>query len=1048
MTEPATPPSDRPGTAPGYLEDYGRGRGARVAPRSWLRTDAASLDLSGQWSFRLWPHAHATDEVADPGYDDSGWGLLPVPSHWVLHGDGAYGHPIYTNLTYPFPVDPPHVPDDNPTGDHRRRFSVPDEPAWKEAEQVLLRFDGVESTYRVWLNGTEVGVGTGSRLATEFDVSRLVRTGENVLVVRVHQWSSASYLEDQDQWWLPGIFREVTLLARPRGQVRDVWLDAGYEPGSGHGRLRVELDAGARAFPVRVHVPELGVDATWETAEQLSAGPELDVGPVQPWSAERPRLYAAQVSSAGERIDLLVGFRCVRVEDGRLLANGHPVTFRGVNRHEIDADRGRVFDAEAARADLLLMKRHNVNAIRTSHYPPHPGLLDLADELGFWVIDECDLETHGFLHVGWRDNPSDDERWREAFLDRMRRTFERDKNHPCVIMWSLGNESGTGANLAAMSAWLRRRDPHRPVHYEGDRTGEYTDVYSRMYPTLPEVAAIGGEHGAIDGCNDAQAARVRSMPFVMCEYVHAMGNGPGAVAEYQQMIDAMPRVAGGFVWEWRDHGLRARTAEGDEYFAYGGDFGEVVHDGNFCMDGLVHADGTPSPGLAEVAAVFAPVGVTLRTGREPELAVTNRQHSADTAGLRLAWRLEVDGDPVARGSEKLPVIDPGSQAGLPLPAELTAAVAAGRAADREAEVWLTLQVQLDEETSWAPPGHPVFTTQADLSESELTGTGGAVRAFRAPAPPRRAGTPPTLQADGTYRLGPAVVDAATGSVTRLEGLPLRGPQPQLWRATTDNDRGASPQLAAGPAHGPVTRERPPSSAQRWRAAGLHRLNHRLVSVAPDGDRLLVQTRSLPAGLGAGVETWTSYRVVDDELLVTVDVIPIGPWDCTWPRVGIRLDLPDDWHRVSWFGLGPQPAYPDSRGAALVGRHESAVDELEHTYELPQENGHRADLRVLRLHGRSADLRLRTFPAATDAPLPTRPGFTLSRHTAQQVEAAGHPHELPRSETVHLYLDAAQHGLGSRSCGPDVLPQHRLWPTRAGIAFGVKLTTGEPDRRTP
>lgn len=308
-----------------------------------------------------------------------------------------------------------------------------------------------------------------------------------------------------------------------------------------------------------------------------------------------PRLYDAEISSAGETVRLRTGFRTVRIVGDSFEVNGRQVIFRGMNRHETHPVRGRVFDHDHARADMITMKRHNVNAIRTSHYPPHPEVLSLADELGFWVIDECDLETHGFVFTGWAKNPSDDSAWRNAYLDRIERTVERDKNHPCIVIWSLGNESGTGVNLAAMAQWVHARDPERPVHYEGDYTGAYTDVYSRMYPNLIETAAIGAEHGPLLECGPAEARRVRSKPFLMCEYVHAMGNGPGAIAEYDELTEAYPRLHGGFVWEWRDHGLLTHTEDGTPYYGYGGDFGEVVHDGNFVMDGMVLPNDEPTP---------------------------------------------------------------------------------------------------------------------------------------------------------------------------------------------------------------------------------------------------------------------------------------------------------------------------------------------------------------------------------------------------------------------------------------------------------------------
>lgn len=404
----------------------------------------------------------------------------------MLEGDGAHGRPIYTNIRFPFPIDPPHVPDENPTGDYRRHFDLP--AGWSDAERVLLRFDGVESLFRVWVNGVEVGGASGSRLAHEFDVTAEVRAGDNTVAVRVHQWSAASYVEDQDQWWLPGIFRDVTLLARPVGGIEDVWLRTGYE--DGHGRIEAEVTAEASAFPVTLRIPELAIEHVWNAPGEITP---LDVPAVLPWSAEVPRLYEATVSTAAESVALRVGFRTVEIRGDLFLVNGRRVVFHGVNRHETHPERGRVFDEEHAREDLARMKRFNVNAIRTSHYPPHPRLLDLADELGFWVVLECDLETHGFDQVDWVGNPSDDPAWREVCLDRIRRTVERDKNHPGIVIWSLGNEAGTGGNLAAMSAWVHARDAGRPVHYEGDYTGEYTDIYSRMYASVPETEQIGAD---------------------------------------------------------------------------------------------------------------------------------------------------------------------------------------------------------------------------------------------------------------------------------------------------------------------------------------------------------------------------------------------------------------------------------------------------------------------------------------------------------------------------------------------------------------------------
>ncbi|WIE65308.1 glycoside hydrolase family 2 TIM barrel-domain containing protein [Curtobacterium sp. MCLR17_036] len=975
------------------------GSDTRLAPRAWLHTDAPALSLNGEWDFRWSPVA----DVPLPGPDDT-WGTIPVPAHWVLHGHGA---PSYTNLQYPFPIEPPHPPEENPTGDHRRTFSVPD--AFDGAARVLLRFDGVESHFRVWVNDALVGWSTGSRLATEFDVTSVLRPGSNEVRVRVHQWSAASYLEDQDQWWLPGIFRDVTLLARPTAPIDDVFVQAGWtaalgsaasagtaasgRPSTGTGTITFPtLDA---AFPVRFAVPDLGVDVTWATADDVAP---IEVEGVEPWSAELPRLYDAILSSEGETVSLRLGFRTVSIVGDRFLVNGERVVFHGVNRHETHPERGRVFDEEHARADMALMKRNNVNAIRTSHYPPHPRVLDLADELGFWVVLECDLETHGFLFTDWVGNPSDDPAWREAYLDRIARTVERDKNHASIVMWSLGNESGTGRNLAAMAQWVHDRDDERPVHYEGDYTGEYTDVYSRMYPTLQETESIGGGPATpLLGCGPAEAARQRSKPFIHCEYVHAMGNGPGQIAEYEALVDTYPRLHGGFVWEWRDHGLLAHTASGQPYYAYGGDFGEVVHDGNFVMDGLVLPDDTPTPGLAEFAAVVAPVRLS---SSDTTLLIENRYHSASTAGLRFCWTLSRNGVVEASGRLAPGVVAARESATVPVPDEVGAA-AAGDLAPGD-ELWFDVTVELAGPTAWADTGHVVARTQRLV----------ATRPADEPRASRQ-----TWDGD---RLGEGTF-SARGDLVSWKGHEVAGPRPELWRAPTDNDSLASQggYETADPVltHG-VGDPDAPASAVRWRARGLDRLTHRLVSVTRTGSGLEQHVRVAAANSGWGLDVTHRWTLTADGLVLQTDAVPFGAWDVTWPRIGVRFDLPASLadEDATWFGTGPLESYADSSHAARVGRFTAPVRSLGVEYSRPQETGHRPALRTLSVG-----------PFTVSTVGAHRAGFTLSPWTAQQVDRAEHPYELPTSDHLYLYLDAAQHGLGSRACGLDVLPEHQLWP---------------------
>ena len=1018
-----------PGT---YYEDFSPGYGGLPA-RAAVSSDAARLDLSGSWAFRLLPGAtEGTDGFEQPGFDDDGWAALPVPSHWQLHG---YGRPAYLNIAYPIPVDPPFVPDENPTGDYRRVFDLPE--LWTRTPAVL-RFEGVDSCARVWLNGVELGVSRGSRLPVEFDATGLLRAGRNVLAVRVHQYSSGTYLEDQDTWRMSGIFREVALLARPVGGIRDVFVHAEYDAATGAGRLRVEVDADTDAdidAAARLSIPDLGV-------HDASADEPLVFDSVRPWNAETPHLYDAIVATDSESVRLRIGFRTVAITaEGVLTVNGRRILLRGVNRHEFDPDRGRAVTEEAMRADIELMKRHNINAVRTAHYPPHPRFIELCDELGLWVVLECDLETHGFEHVDpepWARNPSDDPRWRPAYLDRVRRTVERDKNHPSVIVWSLGNEAGDGANLEAMAAWVRERDPSRPIHYEGDSLTRYTDIHGQMYRTPANVKRIGegrllpGErfYPATAGHGDPADEPRNRKPFLYTEFAHAMGNGPGGLREYMELCDRYPRVQGGFVWEWIDQGLRTADAQGREFFGYGGDFGEDLHDGSFICDGLVFPDRTPSPGLLDYQKVIEPVRI--RAGsRADTVLVENRYDFLDLSHLRLAWALQDDGVDVASGEFPAPSLAPGEHAEVRVP-DLGNQLSAPRSGER----WLTVRAQLALDTAWAPRGHVVAWGQVDLYGP----------ADRMPVTRTRTSQAPEF-ADGRVRVGPGSFDARTGALVSLGAQRIDGPWLDLWRAPTDNDLGWSQH-----------------DAEYWRARGLHRLRHRTVSVGIEDEVLIVVTRSGAAATGCGYLTTYRWSAEADRLRLEVSADPVGHWpergdvfaeamvDPDLPpaehaelvrrdkapslgRLGLRWCLPEELTRVTWFGAGPGEAYPDTRHAVGTGRFTATVDALQTPYVRPQENSNRADVRWAEL----------TDDAGRGLRIEGAPSFNLTarRWSDQQLAAARHQPELVAEPLIHLHTDHAVQGIGTGACGPGVLPEYRL---EVGPAeFGFTLSALEPDR---
>ncbi|MFJ4471855.1 glycoside hydrolase family 2 TIM barrel-domain containing protein [Streptomyces sp. NPDC089424] len=939
--------------AVGYVEDVAPGRGS-LPPRARYASDAASVSLNGDWRFRLSPGADTEDEsFAGPGYDATGWAEIAVPGHWVLQGHGA---PVYTNHLYPFPVDPPRVPTENPTGDHLRHFDLPGD--WPHTGGAVLRFDGVESCARVWLNGTELREFKGSRLPHEFEVGGLLEPHGNVLAVRVHQWSAGSYLEDQDQWWLPGIFRDVTLLHRTEHAARDVFVHASYDHVTGEGTLRVDSDV-----PGRVTVAELSVD--------VAAGEPVTVA-VEPWTAETPRLYDGVLATEGERVRLRIGFRTVSVEDGLIKVNGSPVLFKGVNRHEWHPERGRALDVETMRADVLLMKRHNVNAVRTSHYPPHPDFLDLCDEYGLWVMDECDLETHGFTEQSWRDNPVDDDRWTPALLDRAARMVERDKNHPSVLVWSLGNEAGTGRGLTAMAEWIHARDGSRLVHYEGDVDCRDTDMYSRMYARHAEVEKIGRR---LDGGTHKR----RRLPFILCEYGHAMGNGPGGLADYQRIFASYERLQGGFVWEWIDHGV----AHPELGFAYGGDFGEELHDGNFVCDGLVFPDRTPSPGLTDFKKVIEPVRIE-GDGPTGAVRVTNAHDFADLSALAFEWSWQVDGETVDSGPLSVPPLTPGESADVKLPAPPEAPAGA--------ETQWTVRALLARDTPWAERGHVVAWAQLPLRKRETA----ALRTGAAPV------------ADGPLvRLGPGAFDARTGELRSIGGVEVTSPRLDVWRAPTDNDEGAPWQPDAR--YGPL-----------WRKLGLHRMRHRLDGVERERDALTVRTRVAPAAAEVALRTVYRWTADGTRLRLSVSVTPEGDWRLPLPRLGVRLGLASADH-VTWFGGGPGEAYPDTASASMLGRWHATVDTMQTPYVRPQENGARADVRWAELGG----LRIEGEPAFW---------FTARRWTTEELDAARHLTDLTPGGTVWVNLDHGQMGIGSQSCGPGVLPRYQLHAAPGTFAF--------------
>lgn len=847
---------------------------AALPARAALDTDAVRMTLDGAWSFRRLSHvpAGAGTGFEARDYDDSRWERIRVPHSWETGGTAtAPADPAAGG--YPFPVDPPEVPDENRTGEYRVWFDLPDAPG---RGRWLLRFEGVDSGFEVFINATRVGDAMGSCLTHEFDVTAHLSEGRNLLAVRVHEWSAGSYLEGRASGRRPGITRTVSLLNRPDGGLDDLFVHAAFDVATRTGRLSVEGPPGAV-----VRLAELGIE--------VLANEEVAVPGVEPWSAEVPRLYRGTVSVGDptplETVQIAVGFRSVAIRDATLLVNGVPVRLRGVNR----ALGG------ATREDVELMKRHNINAVRTGHCPPDERFLALCDEYGLWVVDECGLDTHAFERVEWRRNPGAEPAWRDALLDRAQRMVELGKNHPCVIGWSLGGDSGRGANLDAMAEWVRARDPERFVLYVGDLDGESADVYARadIGPAETELVGRGEEAPAADLRADR---RRRALPFVLCEEARVGGIGAAGLGEYVELFDEYPRLAGGFVGEWT---------------------------------GLLAPDHTPLPGLLEMARAYAPV--TIRPSRDG-VAVTSRYGHRSTGHLRFRFRIEDDGEPVASGGLEVPELGPGEHVLVPLPepAPPTPARPAG------AQRWLTVSAELPAGTPWAPAGHEVAWGQTRIVE------GGEERRRPAHRPARPPGDAPAVaRPDGGWDLGAGRFEPS-GRLVGLSGIPVLGPRLDLWRAPTDRDERGLDE----------------SRARAWRELGLDRLCHRTVSMAPEENALSVVAHVMPAGTDVGYEVEYRWRGHDGGLGLDVVGSPLGPWTLPVPRLGVQMAVPRALNMVRWVGLGPSEAYPGASLAVRQGRFSSGVAGLQTPFPRPQENGARRGVRWAELSGAGSRFTVR------------------------------------------------------------------------------------------
>ncbi len=957
------------------------------------------LDLNGTWAFR-WVRS-PDDRIVDfarTDLDETAWARIPVPSDWQMQG---YGVPIYLNSEYPFERNPPFIAHDyNPVGQYGRHFVL---PATWSGSRVVLHFGAVNSAMYVWLNGVRVGYSQGTKLPAEFDVTRFVRPGDNQLAVEVYRWSDGSYLEDQDFWRLSGIERDVYLYAEPHTRIADVEARAGLDAAYRNGVLRLDVDVaqtpdGPPAGALHVEL----LDAAGRSVlDERAAAPrerspiqrvsgEWTIPSVRRWTAETPELYTLALTlqdESGATLEatrIRVGFRSIEITGGQVRINGMPIVVEGVDRHEHDPYTGHVVSDSLMREDIRLMKAANINAVRTSHYPDDPRWYELADELGIYLVDEANIESHG-MGYNLETTLGNDTDWMVAHMTRTRRMVERDKNHPSVVFWSLGNEAGNGVNFEATYSWIKQRDPTRPVQYERALREWNTDIYVPMYP--------GFEH------LEAYAKSDDPRPLIMCEYAHAMGNSVGNFTDYWEIIDKYPKLQGGFIWDWVDQGLFKVTDAGDTIWAYGGDFGPpgTPSDGNFVINGVVQPDRLPNPHYQEVKRVYQWVRTEAIAAREGRLRVINRYQFRDLSNLALRWSIRQDGAVVTEGDEELPAVPPGSSAEVRLHLPDIDWVPGS-------EYHLDVRYIRKADDGLLPAGHEEAAQQFDLGMP-----GGP-----APAPRPAAGRATVAESGDVIVLSAgdvrAEIDRGTGllrsfrkGTIEMLAAPLT---PDFWRAPTDNDFGGNWQERLGV----------------WKDAGPGFTPSRVESSSASGVATVTATGTIPAGSTPLVLTYSLSP--DGVLEVGERMEPVAGADLPrMPRFGMRTELPTRYHRAEWFGRGPIESYRDRKAAADVGRWSLDVVQWAHPYVRPQETGNRTDVRWLEL--RDVDgvgLRVEGEPLLEVTAIP----FAREDLDPGPRKAQRHWGELHPRDAVFLNIDLGQMGVGGiNSWGPTALDKYSL-----------------------
>lgn len=931
-------------------------------------------ELSGQWRFRLFPGPKSVpSDVLGEFRDD--WDSVEVPHLWQIDG---YGNLQYTDEGFPFPVDQPRVPSGDPTGVYQRMVRI---PAPADGARKILRFDGIESYGEVYVNGSYVGMTKGSRLCAEFDITDFIHEGDNLIAVKVLQYCDGTYIEDQDMWWASGIFRDVYLMERPFAHLVDFHVRTHVVDGK---NAEVHLTTSCENTS-RIHWRLCHADGTIAAETSVAPGEEavLTIADAHLWNPEDPYLYEMTIgvegeNGTGEIVSRRQGLSEVTIENGHILLNGVYFKMHGVNRHDHDDHKGRAVGVERMRRDLEMMKSHNINAVRTSHYANDPRFYELCDEYGIMLVAETDMESHGFENIGNIAMITDDPAWQDAYVDRIDRLIRQERNHACVVMWSLGNESGYGCNIRAMYTRAKELDM-RPVHYEEDRNADTVDVISTMYSRVSQMNDFGEHPGP--------------KPRINCEYGHSMGNGPGGLSEYQQVFERWDSIQGHFIWEWCDHGLAAVDENGRAYDMYGGDNGDYPNNGNFCIDGMVFPWQEPSPGLTEYMQVICPVGVEYDADRGA-LRIRNKRWFTSLDDIVLMVTTMVDGKPVSSGRMVPGAVAPGRSVDLDLkihPAQV-------------GETLLCVAVHSTVEQPWSEAMRRIGIYQFAIANHPHA----AIAApRRAPVQVRENGT--TLEVE-TFDAAIGF-DLATGDVVSWQSCGrnvLAAPvRIGFWKPLIDNHQQEFDTL--------------------WKPRNIQvmQTSTRDVSWRQESENVVVEVSQLiaPPVYDFGMKTKMVYMVhPSGRVDLAVSGEPYGNYHDIIPRIGVSFEVGGDCRNVEWYGRGPGENYPDSHSANIIGLYRSTVDEMFTPYVVPQDCANHEDTRWVAFRSSHGDGLLVTRPHdAVEDPF----SFSAWPYTCQDIDEARHVTDLHKRDTVTVNINDAVLGLGSNSWGSEVLDGYRI-----------------------